>query len=94
MRLKKKKDFIERKKVHLKPKNLKDRPLSTSPYSELKIPSTIFLDRDVSILEAVVEYLKDKSGLTYHEIAILLERDDRTIWTSYNRVKKKRMKNV
>lgn len=94
MPLKKEKGFIEQKRVHLKPKELKDRPISFSPYSELKIPSSIFLDRDVCILEAVIEYLKDKVGMTYHEIAVLLERDDRTIWTSYSRVKKKRAKNV
>jgi len=29
-------------------------------------------------------------GLTYHEIAVITNRDDRTIWTVYNRAKKKR----
>ena len=37
-----------------------------------------------------MEYLKDKLNLTYHEIAVLLNRDDRTIWTCYNIAKKKR----
>ena len=53
------------------------------------IPSNIFKNRSLSILEALVEYLKEKRSLTYHEIAELLERDDRTIWTVYNRAKKK-----
>ena len=56
------------------------------------IPSSIFLDRDVSVLESIVEYLKDKRELNYHGIAVLLNRDDRTIWTCYNRAKKKREK--
>lgn len=57
---------------------------------EVLIPSTIFLDRNISVLEAVVEYLKDKKEMSYHEMAVLLNRDDRTIWTCYNRVQKKR----
>ncbi len=60
---------------------------------EVMIPSSIFRDRSVSVLEAIVEYLKGRD-MTYHEIAILLNRDDRTIWTVYSRTKKKRgMKN-
>jgi hypothetical protein len=27
--------------------------------------------------------------MSFHEIAVLLNRDDRTIWTCYNRAKKK-----
>lgn len=58
----------------------------------IPIPSHIFLDRSISVLEAIVKYLKEKKGMTYHEIAVLLNRDDRTIWTCYNRVKKKHAK--
>jgi DNA-directed RNA polymerase specialized sigma24 family protein len=54
------------------------------------VPSAIFLDRELAPLESISEYLKDEKGLTYHEIATLLGRDDRTIWTCYNRAKKKR----
>ena len=41
------------------------------------------------MLESTVVFLKDKCKLSYHEIAVLLNRDDRTIWTSYNKAKKK-----
>ena len=58
----------------------------------IDIPSDIFRDRSLSVLEIMVEYLKEQKGLSYHEIAQLLNRDDRTIWTVYNRVKKKRSK--
>jgi hypothetical protein len=58
--------------------------------NEVLIPSNIFIDRKVSVLEAVVEYLKEQKDLSYHEIGVLLNRDDRTIWTCYNRVQKKR----
>ena len=60
--------------------------------SKEHIPSSIFLDRTVSVLESIVEYLKNKRKLSYHEIAVLLNRDDRTIWTCYDRAKKKRAK--
>jgi len=58
----------------------------------VKIPSNIFRDRNLSVLEVLVEYLKEQRNMTYHEIAVLLNRDDRTIWTVYNRAKKKRNK--
>ena len=58
----------------------------------LLIPSSILKDRTLSVLESIVEYLKEKRNLSYHEIAELLGRDDRTIWTVYDRAKKKRNK--
>ena len=58
-----------------------------SPYS---IPVKILQDRELSVLENIVSYLKDTFGLTYHKIALLLNRNDRTIWTVYQRAKKKR----
>ncbi len=56
--------------------------------SKYFIPISI-LTEIKSILESVVVYLKDSYDLSYHEIAILLERDDRTIWAVYNRARKK-----
>ena len=58
-----------------------------SPYS---IPAKILQDRKLSVLENIVSYLKDTFGLSYHKIALLLNRDDRTIWTVYHRARKKR----
>ena len=57
-----------------------------SPYS---IPVSILQDRNISVLENIAVYLKDTFGLNYHSIAVLLNRDDRTIWTVYQRAKKK-----
>jgi len=56
----------------------------------IKIPSSILKDRSLSVLEAIVEYLREEKGLTFHRIAVLLNRDDRTIWTAYRRAKEKR----
>jgi len=56
----------------------------------IQIPLSVLTDRTLSVLEVMVEYLKEKEKLSFHEIAVLTNRDDRTIWTVYNRVKKKR----
>ena len=53
-----------------------------------KIPASIFRARLLSVMESLVEYLKEK-GMKLSEIAALLNRDNRTIWTVYNRSKKK-----
>ncbi|MEK6963880.1 MAG: hypothetical protein AABX70_05615 [Nanoarchaeota archaeon] len=60
--------------------------------SFLGIPTKIFKDRRIAVLEAIVVFLKEEKQLSFHEIASLLNRDDRTIWTVYNRVQKKRKK--
>ena len=56
----------------------------------LNIPTYVLCDRDISILESIVEYLKEKRKMTYAEIGRILNRNERTIWTCYQRAKKKR----
>ncbi len=58
-----------------------------SPYY---IPVSILKNRKLSVLENVVSYLKENYGFNYHKIAVMLNRDDRTIWTVYHRAKKKK----
>jgi IS30 family transposase len=58
----------------------------------IQIPAYILQDRSLSVLEKIVEFLKEDKSLTYHEIALLLHRDDRTIWTVYHRATQKRKK--
>ena len=53
------------------------------------IPLALFSLRVLSVLESLVAYIKDTYDLTYHETAVLLNRDDRTVWTVYQRAKKK-----
>ncbi|MBU1975024.1 MAG: hypothetical protein KKG59_01330 [Nanoarchaeota archaeon] len=65
---------------------------SVETTQEVEFPSYIFKDRSVAVLEILVEYLKDTKGMNYHDIGVLLNRDERTIWTAYNRVKAKRKK--
>ncbi len=52
------------------------------------IPLSIF-SKEVGMLEALCKYLKDHCKMRYSEIAKILKRDDRTVWTSYTQATKK-----
>ena len=58
-------------------------------YSNFVVPPNIFRDSILTTFEAVVYFLKTNEKLSYHQIALLLARDDRNIWTVCNRAKKK-----
>jgi hypothetical protein len=47
------------------------------------IPLQAFSSGVLSTLEAAVKFMKENLGKTFHEIALLLNRDDRTIWSTY-----------
>ncbi len=51
------------------------------PVSALKPPFTI--------LESIVRFLKEEQNLRFHQIAAVLKRDDRTVWTVYRRTMKR-----
>lgn len=55
----------------------------------LPIPISIF--KDSSPLESLVKYLKDNLNLGLSEISSLLNRDQRTIWITYNNASKKKL---
>ena len=57
--------------------------------TKVSVPSFIFT-KDLGALESICKYLKENQGLTYHQIAQLLDRNDRTIWTTYHNACKKR----
>lgn len=60
-----------------------------------RLPSKIYLDfsifrnNEFTIFEALIKYLKEEKGLRYRKIGLILGRDERNIWTVYNRGKKK-----
>ena len=54
------------------------------------IPVSVLSDRRLSMLESISIYLKDHYGLRYSEIAEIVHRDQRTIWTVCARARKKR----
>lgn len=57
--------------------------------SDINVPVSAFSNRTFTAFESLVYWLKEK-GMTNHEIAVRLHRDDRTIWSVYDRVKKKK----
>lgn len=82
---------------HLKKEHkLTDKKISELLTKEPKllIPATLFETRQLSPLEALTKFLKENKSLTYHKIASLLNRDDRTIWTTYQRASKKYSKKL
>ncbi|MBR9692093.1 hypothetical protein GOV06_04900 [Candidatus Woesearchaeota archaeon] len=60
----------------------------TAKETDYNIPVSVFRTK-LSILEAVVVYLKDNFELSYHKMGELLQRNERTVWTVYNRAQKK-----
>ena len=54
------------------------------------IPLNSIKDKNLSLLENIVFYLKNSLKLSHHEIAVMLKRDDRTVWTVYNKARKKK----
>lgn len=55
--------------------------------SEIKIPLSLFSDRNKAPLYALVCYLKDNFSINYSQIARLLNLDPRTIWVVYHKKK-------
>ncbi len=53
------------------------------------VPISVFADRRLSNLEAIVYHLKNAYDLKFSEIAMLLQRDQRTVWTVYSRARGK-----
>ena len=51
------------------------------------IPISIF-SQDKTTLECLVVFLKDEYKLSYSEVASLIMRDDRTVWTVYQKAKR------
>jgi hypothetical protein len=54
----------------------------------LMMPLSSFHEKKFSIFESVVQHLKNQN-FTYAEIGRLINKDQRTIWTVYSRLKKK-----
>ncbi|MBR9699941.1 hypothetical protein GOV09_05780 [Candidatus Woesearchaeota archaeon] len=70
---------------HARKKHPKAFVSDASPYD---FPVSIISDKKHSVLESIVVHLKEAHSLSYAQIARLLNRDQRTVWTVYNKVKK------
>lgn len=75
-------------------KLMKDQGMSFDQLSQLyhaeeqSVPVEIFAKK-LSPSEAVCKFIKENRKKSFHEIAVLLDRDDRSIWTSYQRALQK-----
>lgn len=75
-------------------KLMKDQGMSFDQLSQLyhaeeaSVPVEIFAKK-LSPSEAVCKFLKENRKKSFHEIAVLLDRDDRSVWTSYHRALQK-----
>lgn len=58
--------------------------------SKFRIPISAF-DNKLSVFEAITAYLKDK-GLSFHNIALVVHRNEKTVWTVYQRALQKNAK--
>ena len=58
---------------------------------EYGVPLSVF-SQGISPLSAIVIYLKEDMGLSYHHIALLLGRDERSIWWVYSQVEGQKKK--
>ncbi len=57
-------------------------------HENIMIPFSAFYP-ELTVFESVVYYLKDNYNLKYKNVAQLLKRNERTIWTIYQRARKK-----
>jgi len=53
------------------------------------IPIEVLQNRKLGMLQSITVYLKDEKKLEFSEIAKLLKRDNRTIWSTYHKAQKK-----
>ncbi|MDP3027049.1 MAG: sigma-70 region 4 domain-containing protein [Nanoarchaeota archaeon] len=60
---------------------------------KIEIPANIF-SKELGALETLTKYLKENLAMSYREIAELLNRNERTIWTAYNKAKQKQEKPI
>lgn len=60
-----------------------------APVSKYSLPVSAIAGRKLSVLESIVYHLRKTYSLSYHEIALIMRRDDRTVWTVYNRALRK-----
>jgi hypothetical protein len=61
--------------------------------SKENIPAAIFT-KELGGLEALCKYMKENLSMSYHEIAIELARNDRTVWTAYKKAAEKQKERI
>jgi hypothetical protein len=75
-----------RQSYHLTPRQVLE--LSAKPEQPM-IPVAIFCSRELGVLECAVKFCKESLGMSFNDIAKAIKRDNRTIWATYDKAKKK-----
>ncbi|MFH1683104.1 MAG: hypothetical protein ABIA37_04875 [Candidatus Woesearchaeota archaeon] len=57
--------------------------------SQYDLPTSVIAERKYSVLESIVKYLKEKFNLKFSQISRLLNLHQKTVWTVYQRAKRK-----
>jgi hypothetical protein len=70
--------------------NLKLRERIIPKPTKYTIDLSILSNRKLSVLENICTYLRDHYSLNYHSIALLLAKNDRTVWTVCKRAETKK----
>ncbi|MBN1385886.1 hypothetical protein JW968_02795 [Candidatus Woesearchaeota archaeon] len=70
-------------------KSQKKHPAPFPPADKKVIPIAIFQHREAGALEVLTIFMHDELELSFTQIGNSIGRDPRTIWTSYNKGKKK-----
>ncbi len=55
-------------------------------FSDVSVPLAIF-STELSALQALVRYLHERRAYSFHQIAQLLNRSEKTIWATYQQAK-------
>ena len=69
-------------------KGISDRDI-ISKFSNVTIPISALRKKPLTTYEALIVHLRDDSDFNYHNIAVLLDRDERDVRKVYFRAKKK-----
>ena len=67
----------------------KNRKIGKKLPNKLYLDFSIFRNTKLTIFESLIKYLKEEKQFTYRKIGLILGRDERNIWTVYNRARRK-----
>jgi hypothetical protein len=66
-------------------------PFFGIPETSIELPVAMLQDRHFGMLENLVWHMHENLGMKYSRIAVLIKRNDRTVWTAWMRARKKRL---
>ena len=81
-----------KRKYNFTPKQIID--IVNSPNPENLIPLNLFSNKKLGIMESLVKFLVENKHMRLNEISNLLNRDNRTVWSVYDKTKKKMKKKI